>query len=461
MPSGASAFVVMPYWTFFEESTPTDLRADRERLLGQVTGCVSGIGVRIVGSRIIETAEDVDATVDEIDPGSVDVLIVASSMAAPANPVLQLVRRLPAASLVVWPCAWPARGLEDFTHADIVERGGTVGTPMITSVLIREGRPFSLIPLDVDITDAGLAIAGQIAAAAVAAQVRRSRIARLGEVLPGYEGLVIADGRLEADMGVSVVRLSESHFASAYEAVSTSEVTSRVDELSRRAVINCDEESLRIATRSVVALEALVESHTLTAGTLNCHCAGIRYSPSVAHAPCLALGESTSRGVPWTCTGDVLTATAMLITSLMSGTSLYHEIEAFDPARGEFILANSGEHDTRWSSQQPRIAQSPWWPGSVCATHPLQAGPATLVAIAQTPNGLRLVAAEGTVTSESEPTTSTASARFTWGSGDRGAGWKQWVESGAGHHSSLGRGHFAQNLKGVAHHLGMDFTTAH
>jgi L-arabinose isomerase len=460
MAKPAGALVVMPYWTFFEESTEIDLRADREKLLAEVTGCVSSTGVGIVGSHMIETAEDVDAVLAGIDQHSIDVLVVASSMAAPPTLVLQLVRRLPAVSLVVWPCAWPARQLETFTHAKIVERGGTVGTPMITSVLVREGRPFALLPLDVGLDEAGPVIAEEIAAAAVAAQVRRSRVARLGEVLPGYESLVIANERLETGIGVSVVSLSESDFAFACETVSTSEITSRLDELRSRAVIDCDENSLRIAARSVVALAALVESHALSAGTLNCHCAEIRFSPSVAHAPCLALGESTSRGVPWTCTGDVLTAAAMLITSLMSGTSLYHEIEAFDPGRGEFILANSGEHDARWSDRPARIAQSPWWRGSVCAIHPLQAGPATLVALAQTPNGLRLVAAEGTVTSDSEPTTGTASARFTWGSGDRGTGWKHWVESGAGHHSALGRGHFAQNLARVAHHLGVDFTTA-
>lgn len=453
----ASALVVMPYWTFFEESTPTALRADRESLLGQVTDSFSSIGVRIAGSRMIETAEDVEAILADLDPHSIDVLIVASSMAAPPTPVLTLIRRLRAVSVVVWPCAWPARRLEDFTHADIVERGGTVGTPMITSVLVREGRPFVVLPLDLDPAEPGATVAGEIAAAAVATQVRRSRIARLGDVLPGYEGLAITDERLETGLGASVVRLRESDFASACEAVPASEITTRLEELKGRAGIDCDEESLRIATRSVVALEALVESHALSAGTLNCHCAGIRHSPSVAHAPCLALGESTSRGVPWTCTGDVLTAASMLISSLMSGTSLYHEIEAFDPGRGDFILANSGEHDARWSDRPPRIARSPWWPGSVCAIHPVPPGPATLVALAQSPAGLRLIAVEGSVTADSEPTTGTTSARFTWGSGDRGAGWKHWVESGAGHHSALGRGHFAQGVERVAHHLGLDF----
>jgi len=455
-----NALVVMPYWSFFEESTTLDLRRDREMLLRHVVDSVSAAGVAVGSAALLESVADADVALSRAERQPVDVLVVASSMAAPPSPVLHLIRGLPAKPLVIWPCAWPARRLDGFSHADIVERGATVGTPMITSVLVRESRTFAVLPVDLDVDQPGPALAEEIAAAVTASRLRRARVARIGEPLSGYESLVVEDDVLEAGTGVCVVRLEESEFTASYERVSSSRARVRAQGISESAVIDCEEDLLLVAARSVEALESLVAVRGLDAGTLNCHCPGIRQSPEVAHAPCLALGTSTSRGVPWTCTGDVLTAVAMLLTSLVSGTSLYHEIEAFDPSSGEFVLANSGEHDTRWSEQQPRIVPSPWWSRSVCAVHPVTPGPATLVALCRTPDGLRLVTAEGSVTVDSEPATGTTSARFRWRGDQATAGWSRWVESGAGHHAALGRGHLAGQLGRVAHHLGLDVRLA-
>lgn len=456
----ASALVVMPYWSFFEESTTLDLYRDREQLLRRVVDSVSVSGVTVGAVALLESIEDANDVLTRADQQSVDVLVVASSMAAPPIPVLHLIRGLPTTPVVIWPCAWPAQRLDGFSHADIVERGATVGTPMITSVLVREGRAFALLPVDLDVDRPGPVLAEEIAAAVTASRLRRARIARLGDPLSGYESLVVQDDVLETGTGVCLVRLDESEFTGSFQRVSVSRARARAKEITESTIIDCREDLLLEAARSVEALESLVTSADIDAGTLNCHCPGIRQSPEVAHAPCLALGVSTSRGVPWTCTGDVLTAVAMLFCSLVSGTSLYHEIEAFDPSSGEFVLANSGEHDTRWSDQTARIVQSPWWPRSVCAVHPLTQGPATLVALCPTPDGLRLLAAEGNVTSDSEPATGTTSARFTWPGREAAAGWARWVEAGAGHHAALGRGHLADQLGRVAHHLDLDVRLA-
>ena len=88
----------------------------------------------------------------------------------------------------------------------------------------------------------------------------------------------------------------------------------------------------------------------------------------------LGLGRLTSGGRPFTCTGDIVTAVAMLTTKRLGGAAVYHEIEAIDYATGEVVIANSGEHDLAWlaDGERPRLQRNDWFCGKdphcgVCA----------------------------------------------------------------------------------------------
>ena len=82
-----------------------------------------------------------------------------------------------------------------------------------------------------------------------------------------------------------------------------------------------------------------------------------RFGEPIGIAPCWALGRLTTAGRPFTCTGDIVTAVAMLTTKRLGGAAVYHEIEAIDYATGEVVIANSGEHDLAWSAPgaRPRL----------------------------------------------------------------------------------------------------------
>ena len=141
---------------------------------------------------------------------------------------------------------------------------------------------------------------------------------------------------------------------------------------------------------------------TSTAGAFNCHVPQFRFGDEIGIAPCWALGRSTSAGVPFTCTGDILTAVAMLTTKRLGGAALYHEIEAIDYATGEVVIANSGEHDLAWLApgERPRLRRNGWFCGKdphcgVCAVLEPPAGPATLVGVHAAPRCARRVPVRG------------------------------------------------------------------
>ncbi len=131
-----------------------------------------------------------------------------------------------------------------------------------------------------------------------------------------------------------------------------------------------------------------MERHDLDGGAFNCHVPQFRFGDEIGIAPCWGLGRLTTMGMPFTCTGDILTAVAMLVTKRLGGAALYHEIEAIDYATGEVVIANSGEHDLAWldPGERPRLRRNGWFCGTdahcgVCAVLEPPPGPATLVGI--------------------------------------------------------------------------------
>jgi L-arabinose isomerase len=195
---------------------------------------------------------------------------------------------------------------------------------------------------------------------------------------------------------------------------------------------------------------------------MNCHVPEIRFGEEIGIAPCFALGRSTSRGVPWSCTGDVLTAVAMLAAKLVGGAAQYHELEALDAETGELVVASSGEYDLELApGVRPRLVENGWFAADArcgaCACYTAPPGPATLVAFAQLDSGHRLIAAEGELTGRGFPGVGTANAAFRFASGPAEEAWARWCRAGSNHHSAATRGHGGAALAAVARYLGIEF----
>jgi len=445
--------VVSPYWHFFEPAVDGDLRADRRALLADAVADVEQHAL-VVLDELVDSADGVELLQARIEAADADVLLLLLTMAAPPVSTVQLVAVLPGVSVVVWACGRSGALANTVTHADIVRRGATVGTPMITSDLVAEGRSFALLDAAPRTPDANEQLRVTLAAAAVAARVRHARVGRLGTALAGYSSVDDSDARLHGGLGLQILSLPETTLAAACAEVSSADVRAWLD--AYEAGYDWRERDER-AVVAAVALEATMTDYRLDAGTLNCHVDAIRGAPAIG-APCFALGHATSSGRPWTCTGDVLTAITMMIASWLTGTALYHEIEAHDDVRDDFVLANSGEHDSRWAPDRPRVDRNPWWPQGVSARHALLEGDCTVLTLRRGASRHRLVVAEGRTSADELPGTGTASGRFSFAGTSGRDAWRAWVRAGAGHHSCLARGHVAPQLQQVADHLGIGCT---
>jgi L-arabinose isomerase len=456
--------LLLPYNTFWEASVPYDLRADREALADRAQAALAD-HVDVVARATVASAHDGVAFAGRLREAGVEAILVLQTLAVMPAYALATLRAEPALPIVVWTVHRERRVPPDFDHEQITSEGATVGTPMLTNVLVRTGRPFELVVGLVDDPATAGAVAEALRLAAVASRLRRSRIGRVGPVFPGYECVDADDDRLRAATGIEAVRIEAVELRQLYLAIEPARVAELERETRAGYDVQPDAEGdvLARSLRAACALDDLAERHRLDAGAINCHVPEIRFGPDVGIAPCFALGRQTSRGVPWACAGDVVTAVAMLTLKLLGAAAQYHELESLDYETGELVVASSGEHDLDFAAERPRLIRNLWYDSDprcgACAVFAAPRGPATLVGFTEldVPSpGYRYLIAPGEFTGTGWPSVGTPYAAFRFASGPAVEAWTRWCRAGANHHAAATPGDVAGAVETVARFLGVE-----
>lgn len=461
--------VLTPYWDFWEHTVSSalraELRADAESLARRLAGHAEVAAV-------VQPMSPSEAVATAAGLGPLDVVVVHAAMAVPPRAVTAFVTALEQASesarapgVVVFAANAPGSAVtDDFDHAAITRHGATVGAPMAVSALRRVGvEPFVVLGrIDDEATFHRLGDA--VRRAGLVARLLRARIGTIGGPLPGYDHVVTDPERLRTRLGVTLVPISPAEVAAAYEAVNPERLEPLYAELSARYRLGAGAtgESLERMLRAAAAVEDLCAIHRLDGGAMNCHELGIRLGVPIGVAPCYGIGRMTSRGVPFTCVGDVLTAVAMVVVAALGRPTLYHELEALDFATGEFVVANSGEHDDRfWSAPGTlELRRNDWFLAegglcSLCVDGVLPRGPATLVSLVEDAVGdYSFVTARGALSGRGFTGTGTTNGGFRFAAPDAVAAWEAWASAGVGHHSCLTNSDVSPDVADLARRLG-------
>lgn len=457
--------VVVPYWDFWEPTVGPELRTGRERLLSAVADRLGEWGAEVVWQGLVDHADQGTSMGVEAASVSPDAVLVVQTMAVPPSYVQAMLEHLPQ-PVVIWAIQDSTTISSDFDASHITSLGATVGTPMLTNLLHRMSRPFELVVSSTSDPVAGETVADRLRAAAVAHRLQGARLARVGRPMDGYVCVDAGDDDLHRALGMQVVHISPQEVKDRYQAVGDDEIAVRRQEVDRHFAVGASppQEDLTRTLRLAVAMETLDRDNAIAAGAINCHVPEIRFGDDPGLTPCFGLGCETTRGIPWSCTGDVLTAVAMLVAKGLSGAALYHEVEAIDFETGEVAIANSGEHDLGWTAegQAPGFGPNPWFahdPRTSFRAHfELPAGPASLVGFAHQPDhpsGFGFVVAEGEITGRELPRNPTAGGVFRFTTSPVTEAWTRWASAGVNHHSAIAPGHLAQSVASVAKFAGV------
>ena len=457
-----TAAVLAPYWDFWEASVGARFRSDREQLLSSVVEQLVEQGINVPWQGLIDSPSagiDAGVAVAALD---VDVVVIAQTMAAPPSHAMAALERLEE-PLIVWGIQNSTSIPDDFDESHITSLGATVGTPMLTNVLQRTGRKYELHLSALGDKSAIELIEGLVRAGSTASRLSKSRMARIGEPIPGYACVDVADELLHDAIGVDVVRVHPEAIRERFHRVTDGDLERCTDETNRQFDVRSESDTdLRRSLRLALALESLDDELNIDFGAMNCHVPEIRFDADIGVTPCFGLGQETSRGIPYTCSGDVLTAVAMFVGRSLSGAALYHEIEAIDFETDEVALANSGEHDLAWcgAGTRPRVEPNAWFSGDphtgVSARFELPEGHATLIGFTEHPDeasGFRFIVAEGQISGRALHSSPTVGGLFRFASGPAGEAWVRWANAGVNHHSAISPGHLARQVEAVSNYL--------
>lgn len=462
------AALLTPYWSFFEPNVALDLRADRTAVADEIEALLRDV-VEITESVLVDCREAGAAAGRRALDAAVDVLVVVQTMAVPPAYALEAIKGLPDVPLVLLATQRRQRLVDAFSHADITTDGATVGVPQLANVLHRTGRRHATVPLVLDDDVSRADVRSAVHAAGAAGRIRRARLGRVGRPIDGYDCVDVDVPALQATLGCTVVDVDPADVRAAYLAappVACGRIDAEVRATYGLVAGVEEDECLERSVRFAAALEELDERLGLSAGVMNCHVAELRHAENPGITPCFALGRETSRGTPWTCSGDVVTAVAMLALKALGHAAVYHEIEALDHITGEAVLANTGEHDLAWADdrERPELRRNVWFDEAdprcgACASFSPPVGPASLVAFtphAAEPSGFRFIVAEGEYTDRRFPLTGTVNAAFRFRGGEPvGTSWARWSAAGPNHHSAATVGWVAEEIEAVAGHLGI------
>jgi L-arabinose isomerase len=456
--------VLAGYMAFFDSVMPADFRAVKNGWGAARAQELAGLG-QVFYSGLIDGFASARRVASELAAFDPHVLVFMPTMAAPAGYQWEAVRELGRRPTVILNLHELEQVEADYVSQSIVAHSANVGCMMINNILRRHGWPAAVVTGRVGEPATAAGIQAAVQSAAVAGRLRRARFGILGAPIEGYINVTCDAGQLRDAVGCELVDIPLQEWLDTYRGASTADIAELADRLSGScSVAVTDAEEFTSSVRLCVALEQITQRHGLDGGTFNCrHEFGVE-NPGIGLLGCLANSYLTTTGVPFTCTGDTITAIAMFLGKNLGGDALYCELDTVDYSRDAVLCANTGEGDFCQAAARPCIRASGKESGRKsrgCSVfYEPTRGAAT--AIAFTPRldakgGHMILAAQGEFTDVPPTSLHLPHAMFKFQSGPVADAISRWIASGPTHHVSLSSGALAAPLREVANHLNIGF----
>jgi L-arabinose isomerase len=353
---------------------------------------------------------------------------------------------------------------DGYAMEDIVRNTGQIGVQALANTMVREGRRFRVVTGCEGSREVEEAMARFFRVMEVVAAIRNARLLSVGGAFELMSDIVIAEKELAERLGPRIVHVTAQELTRRYLEVDEAGVAAHARAVRAEHVLDdLTEEEFNRSMRLSVAFAGLVAEARADGGTFNCHADVCLRNPAIGITGCLCHGEQNAKGRPFTCTGDIPTAIAMLLLKRLTGVSMYTEVQVMDKRRDAIVIANSGEGEEaiRRPGGRSTIIGNTNFRGTcgrgASFAYPLAPGPATLVSFTPAPGGYRLIAAEGEILEDTLPDAGALAGFFRFAHVSLADGYTKWMEAGAVHHAATTLGHWDQDLREICRWLEIEY----
>jgi L-arabinose isomerase len=439
--------LLVPFVSFYEPIIA--LRAEKEAFAARVKALLEE-HCEVIGGGLVCSEEDARRAGKEFAENHVVAVVVAPSVA--------VFGALPWAALEpigVPVCIWslqPAPAIPtDYNIRELIRNSGGLGVQALANTLSRAERYFEVV-FSIQEEKIPRKLTQFLQTVGILGSLWRARFGQIGTVFPQMTDVQMDHS---AWPGTPITGVSPRQLTMEYQNQPSSAVSALVEEIRQLPSTGITDDELRRSARLSLALDAIVDNFGLSGGALNCHGENCLKNPEIGVTACYAVSEQTSKGRPFSCTGDLPTAIALWIIRQLAGSVIYAELDLVDSGSDTVLLANGGEGDWEAAAGTVTIVGNENFVGLHGRGASLRfepfAGPATLLSF--TPiakNQYRLVMADGELVRIRLEKLGVFHAAFRFRQLPAGTAFEQWCEAGAVHHLAVGPGHWSGHLKRLA-----------
>ena len=436
--------VLCGYMTYYEPHMPADFRRQRTAWGRQIAEILSTEGdARFLGLMTdMAVGKQVAQDLAQWKP---DVIVLAPAMPGPPAFTWAAIEALPRVPAVVWSAGHLDSLPESYDSVDHLANSGGVGVAMIANMLARHGRGMRVVAGRWHDPAAQGQVREAVRLAAAAGRVAAARVAVLGAPLDGYANVVIAPDLLSSALGATLIDIPLGEWEQAFAETGKSEADTVAETLRRGLdVADAEGDDFARSCRLAAALETICKRYGIDCGTFNSHLEYGHANPKVGLVGGLATSWMTSNGIPFTDTGDTVSALAMLLGRLLAGNAVYTELNTIDYDKGAILCANTGEMDFAAAEDKVRVFPAAAYTGKqqrgCIVDAQVRPGPATIIGLSpngRARNGVRLIAFAGEVAGRPLLDLRVPHTLFRPPDADAATAFAAWIEAGATHHAAL------------------------
>ena len=377
----------LPFYVPYYEGSCSAFPVEKKAICERLAEMLRAYGEVIWDGKMIQDETEAASAGKAAAAAKPDCAVVFTSIAVFAS--------IPRAALEAITCPlllWNAQQIEtvsgSYTMVEIVRNTGQIGIQALSNALMRERRPFRILAGFEGAAHTQRGLAGFFGAIRAVKTLRSARLLAVGDQFVSMLDIAADDNVLRTKLGIEVVRVGSVEWTKRYQTVPAAKVKQRAEEVTHAyPVSDIGDDEMSRSVRLAEALAGLVEEHRAIGGTVNCHGPNCMRNPAIGITACYSLGEQNTQGRPFTCTGDIPTAIAMLILEISDRrVSMYTEVQVMDEKREAIVDCQFGGgragDPARGRSLRPEGQyqfQRPPWTGAIPLPIRSPLGSATVV----------------------------------------------------------------------------------
>jgi L-arabinose isomerase len=455
------------YWPQFE-----GLKERIEGYQRRVEERVDELGADVVSAGLVDSAQAARAAGDLFAREQVDLVLCHAVTYATSSTVIPVFQAagVPAVLLGLQPTA--TIDYPNTSTGEWLANCAACCVPEIAGACTRAGIPYDTVAGLIDGDDRAWGkIAAWVRAAAVARDVRRSRIGFMGHVYPGMLDMYADFTAVHAHTGAHVEVLEIDDLGARVATATDDEVAAKLGEI--RAMFDfadpssdpiagpIDDAQLDWSARVAVGLDRLVEDFALD--SLTYYYRGVGGNEAERLGAGVIVGNSllTARGIITSGEADIKTNIAQVILDRLGAGGSFTEWYAMDLAGDFTLMGHDGPAHVGIAQGRPTLRNLKLYHGKsgsgLSVETKVRYGPVTIVGCTQTADGqLKLIVAEGESVPGDTMRIGNTNSRLVFPLGPAEL-LETWCAEGPTHHVALGVGHHLAEVRAVARLLDLPF----